>query len=104
MSQRPNKDFSNDLRGGFLKKLWNMLWMTWKMSFGGVRREVVTVAGWTGNAFAVTFITPTTPSAFTIGNTTGTASGIAYPAGLTLYGPITAITPAAGEIVWVYCL
>lgn len=74
------------------------------MSFGGVSREVVTGAAWTGNAFAVTFITETTPTTFTMNDTEGTLSGIAYPAGLTLYGNVTAITPQAGETVILYKL
>lgn len=74
------------------------------MSFGGVSREVVTNAAWTGSAFAVTFITETTPTTFTMNDTTGTLSSLVYPAGLTLYGDITAITPGAGETVILYKL
>lgn len=74
------------------------------MSFGGKQRTMVTGSAWTGLAFAVTFVTETTPTTFTMNDTTGTLSGIVYPAGLTLYGSITAITPAAGESVIIYSL
>lgn len=74
------------------------------MSFGGASQEIVTASAWTGSAFAVTFITETTPTTFTMQDATGTFSSIAYPAGLTLYGNITAITPGSGETVILYKL
>ena len=74
------------------------------LAFGGNTREVVTNAAWTGKAYAVTFITETTPTVFTMNDTTGTLSGIVYPAGLTIYGPITAITVGAGDSVLLYSL
>jgi hypothetical protein len=74
------------------------------MAFGGVNREIVTNSGWTGIAFAVTFITETTPTTFTMNETTGTLSGVAYPAGLTLYGPITSITVPVDQHVLLYTL
>ena len=103
MSQK-TKDFSKGLFGNPIAKLWDILYRTWVMSFGGNKREVVTATAWTGTAFAVTFITETTPTVFTISNTTGTLSALTYPAGLTLYGPITAITPSAGESVILYTI
>jgi len=75
------------------------------MSFGGASREIVTGANaWTGNAFAITFVTETTPTLFTMNDTTGTLDSIVYPAGLTLYGNITAITPGATESIILYRL
>lgn len=99
------QDFSKGLFGNPIKKVWDILWLTWKMSFGGVSREVVSgTTAWTGDAFAITFITETTPTVFTMDHTIGTLSGIAYPAGLTLYGSVSAITPGAGETVILYKL
>ena len=57
----------------------------------------------TGVFYACQFIADTTPTVFTIGNSTGNfADTIVYKAGTVVYGAITAITPDAAGVVILY--
>lgn len=64
--------------------------------------EIVTGAAASGAAgpwSAISMVAATTFSAITIGNSTGTFTGVAFPAGFVLYGPITAFTLTSGTCV-----
>ena len=52
----------------------------------------------TGEFFGVECITACTFTTFTIANSTGTFTGIAYPIGTVIYGDITALTAGSSEI------
>ena len=62
--------------------------------------SVVTgTAATTGKFYGVQCITACTFDVFTMANSTGTFTGIAYPIGTVIYGDITALTAnGAGEI------
>jgi|14_taG_2_1085336.scaffolds.fasta_scaffold00097_17 hypothetical protein len=54
-----------------------------------------------GTYYAVQFVTDCTPSTFTAGNST-TVTGSIYPAGMVIYGDITAITCSEDEVYILY--
>jgi len=60
---------------------------------------VTGTAATTGEFFGVECITACTFDTFTMANSTGTFTGIAYPVGTIIYGDITALTAnGVGEI------
>jgi hypothetical protein len=63
--------------------------------------EIVTGtgAGAAGPWSAIAMVAETTFSALTMSGGTGTFTGVAFPAGFVLYGPITAFTLTSGTCV-----
>ena len=59
---------------------------------------VTGISATTGEFFGVECITACTFTTFTIANSTGTFTGIAYPIGTVIYGDITALTAGSSEI------
>lgn len=74
-----------------------------RKSLGEYGSQITTGTGaWTGDAYAVQFVTDCTPTTFTVGNGTGTYTGVRYPKGMTFIGDITALTVGSGETFIVY--
>lgn len=69
------------------------------MGQNGPEAVTGTGAGTAGPWVAITMVAETTFSAITITGSTGTFTGVAFPAGFTLYGPITGFTLTSGTCV-----
>lgn len=65
----------------------------------GIEIVTGTGSGSAGPWFKIHVLVAANFSALTITNSTGTLTGIAYPAGTEIYGNITAITLASGTIM-----
>lgn len=69
------------------------------MGWNGSEAVTGTGSGTAGPWVAIQMVTATTLSAYTGSNTTGTYTGIAYPAAFVLYGPCTAFTLTSGTCI-----
>lgn len=72
-----------------------------RVAMGQNGSEIVTGtgAGTVGPWVAISMVEATTFSALTMNGSTGTFTGVAFPAGFVLYGPISAFTLTSGTCV-----